>query len=171
QIETFANEFLTAHLDAARKEQLVSQAVNDLDEAFNQFTVEGMSREAIKEKQTPFKEQVDRALQTLLTESLATFSSEQLVAALQGYVHKWQEQWRGRIGDDEYRNFQRLLMIRAIDREWRDYLTAMDDLRREVGLQAIAQRDPKVEYKRRSYEMFADMLSNIDEAIVNQCFR
>lgn len=171
QIETFANEFLTAHLDATRKEQLVSQAVHDLNEAFNQFAVEGMSREAIKNQQTPFKEQVDRALQTLLTESLATFSSEQLVAALQGYVHKWQAQWRGRIGDEEYRNFQRLLMVRAIDREWRDYLTAMDDLRREVGLQAIAQRDPKVEYKRRSYEMFADMRSNIDEAIVNQFFR
>lgn len=171
QIETFANDFLTAHLDATRKDQLMSQATEQINRAFNQFAVEGMSREVIKNQQTPFKQQIDQALQKLLVESLATFSSEQLVSALQTYVQKWQEQWRGRIGDEEYRNFQRLLMIRAIDREWRDYLTAMDDLRREINLQAIAQRDPKVEYKRRSYEMFADMRSNIDEAIVNQFFR
>ncbi len=171
QIETFANDFLTAHLDENRKEQLLTQAVTQINQAFADFTVEGLSREAIKNHQTPFKQQMDAALQTLLVESLATFSSEQLVAALQTYVHKWQKQWRERIGEEEYRNFQRLLMIRAIDREWRDYLTAMDDLRREIGLQAIAQRDPKVEYKRRSYEMFSDMRSNIDEAIVNQFFR
>ena len=171
QIETFANDFLTAHLDATRKDQLMSQATEQINRAFNQFADEGMSREVIKNQQTPFKQQIDQALQKLLVESLATFSSEQLVSALQTYVQKWQEQWRGRIGDEEYRNFQRLLMIRAIDREWRDYLTAMDDLRREINLQAIAQRDPKVEYKRRSYEMFADMRSNIDEAIVNQFFR
>ena len=171
QITTFAQDFLTAHLDETRKEQLLSQATEQINRAFSQFAVEGIAREAMKEQQTPFKQQIDQALQTLLVESLATFSSVQLVTALQNYVRKWQEQWRGRIGDDEYRNFQRLLMIRAIDREWRDYLTAMDDLRREIGLQAIAQRDPKVEYKRRSYEMFADMRSNIDEAIVNQFFR
>jgi preprotein translocase subunit SecA len=57
----------------------------------------------------------------------------------------------------EYQNFQRLLLLDAIDREWRDYLTAVDDLRREVGLEAVGQRDPKVQYKIRSAEMFANM--------------
>jgi preprotein translocase subunit SecA len=47
----------------------------------------------------------------------------------------------------------------------------MDDLRREIGLEAFAQRDPKVEYKRRSYQMFADMRNNIDKTIVDRFFR
>jgi preprotein translocase subunit SecA len=64
-----------------------------------------------------------------------------------------------------------LLLLSAIDTEWRDYLTAMDDLRREVGLEAIGQRDPKVQYKRRSYEMFADMRHNIDKGVADRFFR
>jgi preprotein translocase subunit SecA len=84
---------------------------------------------------------------------------------------KEQEKWRQQVGPDEYQNFQRLLLIDAMDREWRDYLTAMDDLRREIGLAAIGQRDPKVEYKRRSFEMFADMRNNISRDIVNRFFR
>jgi preprotein translocase subunit SecA len=47
----------------------------------------------------------------------------------------------------------------------------MDDLRREIGLEAVAQRDPKVQYKRRSYEMFADMRRNIQRDIADRFFR
>ncbi len=61
--------------------------------------------------------------------------------------------------------------MQAIDREWRDYLTAMDDLRREIGLQAFGQRDPKIEYKKRSFEMFGDMRKNIDRDIADRFFR
>jgi preprotein translocase subunit SecA len=62
------------------------------------------------------------------------------------------------------------LLLDAIDREWRDYLTAMDDLRREIGLEAVGQRDPKVQYKIRSAEMFADMRHNIEKNVVNRFF-
>ncbi len=47
----------------------------------------------------------------------------------------------------------------------------MDDLRREIGLEAFAQKDPKVEYKRRSYQMFADMRGNIEQAIAEGYFK
>lgn len=171
QIETFATDFLSAHLDEVSRETLLAQALEEINQTFNHFLVEGQSRQAIKNQQGRFQEQINKTLQNLLVKALSTFSSEQLVSALQEYVKQWQNRWRERIGDEEYHNFQRLLMIQQIDREWRDYLTAMDDLRRDVSLQAIAQRDPKVEYKRRSYEMFANMRANIDEAIVNQFFR
>jgi preprotein translocase subunit SecA len=107
----------------------------------------------------------------LLLESLSALDGEQLVTALNEYVQKQRQEWRKRIGEEEYTNFRRLLMLSAIDREWRDYLTAMDDLRREIGLSAIAQRDPKVEYKRRSYEMFRDMRRNIERDMVDRFFR
>ena len=66
----------------------------------------------------------------------------------------------------------RILLLSAIDREWRDYLTAADDLRREIGLEsATRQRDPKMEYKTRSYEMFTDMRNNIQRDIADRFFR
>ena len=107
----------------------------------------------------------------MLLESLSALTGEQLISALNSYVVSQQQKWRDHIGEEEYQNFQRLLLLSAIDREWRDYLTAMDDLRREIGLTAIAQRDPKVEYKKRSFEMFADMRHNIDQDVVERFFR
>ncbi|MCA9942075.1 MAG: SEC-C domain-containing protein, partial [Anaerolineales bacterium] len=95
---------------------------------------------------------------------------EQLEVALKAYVNKQQEKWRTQIGEEEYRNFQRLLLLNSIDREWRDYLTAADDLRREIGLEAVGQRDPKVQYKIRSAQMFNDMRNNIEQNIVDRFF-
>ena len=87
------------------------------------------------------------------------------------YIDRQQAKWRNFIGDEEYQNYQRLLLLSAIDREWRDYLTAMDDLRREIGLQAFGQRDPKIEYKKQSFAMFGDMRDNIDRDIADRFFR
>jgi preprotein translocase subunit SecA len=122
-------------------------------------------------QQDKFRQSVEEALRDLLLDSLSALDGEQLVVALNAYVGQQQDKWRERIGEEEYQNFQRLLLLDAIDREWRDYLTAMDDLRREIGLEAIGQRDPKVQYKRRSYEMFADMRQNIERDVADRFFR
>ena len=90
--------------------------------------------------------------------------------ALEAYINRQQEKWQQHIGFEEYENFQRLLLLDSIDREWRDYLTAMDDLRREIGLEAVGQRDPKVQYKIRSAQMFQDMRNNINKNIVERFF-
>ena len=110
-------------------------------------------------------------LRTLLLDSLSALEGEQLIVALNEYVQTQQDKWRTQIGEEQYRDFQRVLLLSAFDREWRDYLTAMDDLRREIGLTAVAQRDPKIEYKRRSFEMFGDMRRNIDKDIADRFFR
>jgi preprotein translocase subunit SecA len=60
------------------------------------------------------------------------------------------------------------MMLGAIDRQWVDYLTAMDDLRQSINLQAFAQRDPLVEFKRKSFEMFDELKANITRDIVYQ---
>jgi preprotein translocase subunit SecA len=180
--ETLRQEFLT-QVENLFKEFLAEQAANidhgaiwqraaeRLNQAFAQFNVEGMSLKAIQGQQDHFRQQAEAALRDMLLESLSALDSEQLVSALQQYVATQRDKWRNQVGEEVYRNFQRLLLLDAIDREWRDYLTAMDDLRREIGLEAFAQRDPKVEYKRRSYQMFADMRNNIDKTVVDRFFR
>ncbi|NLF66717.1 MAG: preprotein translocase subunit SecA [Chloroflexi bacterium] len=171
QVEELFTSFLASHLEPDDRATIWNRAKSAIEDAFAGFPVSGLSAAALKGQQLRFRRDVDEALGRLLLDSLAALEPQEIVEALEEHVTSQQEIWRQRIGEEEYRNFQRLLLLSAIDREWRDYLTAMDDLRREVGLEAIAQRDPKVEYKRRSYQMFSDMRGNIDELVVDRFFR
>jgi preprotein translocase subunit SecA len=173
QVETFFNEFVTeqVELEPAERERIWQTAVNDLTTAFNQFNTEGLNPTNAPLRQTRFKQSADKALHHLLLETIAAMDAEQLESALGAYVNKQQAKWRNHIGETEYRNYQRTLLLSAIDREWRDYLTAADDLRREIGLEALGQRDPKVIYKIRSAEMFQDMRHNIEKDIADRFFR
>jgi preprotein translocase subunit SecA len=171
QVNTLYDEFLAEQFDKEERERIWETAAEQLDHAFGQFSIEGLSQKTAMTRQLRFKNEADGALKNLLLDSLSALESEQLVEALNAYAQRERERWRQRIGLDEYQNFQRLLLLDAIDREWRDYLTAMDDLRREIGLAAIGQRDPKIEYKKRSFEMFSDMRNNIDRDIVDRFFR
>jgi preprotein translocase subunit SecA len=171
QIETIYRNFLANNIEEAEREEIWEKAEENLSGAFSSYNVEGVSVKAIQRQQTSFKQEVDEALTDLLLDSLSALDGDQMTQALIDYVGQQRESWLARIGEDEFENFQRLLLLSAIDREWRDYLIAMDDLRREIGLEAIGQRDPKVEYKRRSFQMFADMRSNIDHAVAENYFR
>lgn len=171
QVEMLFQEFLAAHIEAEKRAEIWETAVSEIDQAFTQFKIEGLSTKNATAQQFRFRAHAEEAVRDLLLESLSTLESDALIVALNEYVKKQQEKWREQIGTDEYRVFQRQLLLAATDREWRDYLTAMDDLRREVGLEAVGQRDPKVEYKRRSYAMFADMRHNIEKEIADRFFR
>jgi preprotein translocase subunit SecA len=171
EVEHVFNAFLAEQIGEEDSESIWQTAVGSIDDSFDHFNVEGLSKQAIRKQQIGFRQNIDIALRDLLLESLSALENDELALALSNYVENQQKIWRDKIGEDEFRNFQRLLLLDAIDREWRDYLVAMDDLRREIGLEAIAQHDPKVEYKRRSYQMFADMRSNIDRAVVDNYFQ
>jgi preprotein translocase subunit SecA len=72
------------------------------------------------------------------------------------------------IASENMRYVERRMMLGAIDRQWIDYLTGMEDLRQEIGMQAIAQRDPLTEYQRNAYGMFDELKRNIQRDIVYQ---
>jgi preprotein translocase subunit SecA len=74
------------------------------------------------------------------------------------------------IGQDELIRYERALMLSVIDMEWRQYLTAIDDLRQGVGLEAFGQRDPKVEFKRRAFDMFDKLRQDVEEGIARRFF-
>ncbi|MDD2969934.1 MAG: preprotein translocase subunit SecA [Lachnospiraceae bacterium] len=61
------------------------------------------------------------------------------------------------------RELERVILLKVIDRKWMDHIDDMDQLRQGIGLQAYAQKDPKVEYKLSGYEMFDAMTDNIRE--------
>ena len=171
QLEDLYNDFLAQQIEQGERERIWETAVAQLNDAFSHFSVDNLTLAVAESRQAKFREQADDTLSALLLDSLSALTGEQLVTALKGHVQKQQDNWRKLIGEEEYANFQRLLLLDAIDREWRDYLTAMDDLRREIGLESIAQKDPKVEYKKRSFEMFADMRHNIEMDVADRFFR
>jgi preprotein translocase subunit SecA len=72
------------------------------------------------------------------------------------------------IGEANMRYVERRMMLAAIDRQWVDYLTGMEDLRQEISMQAIAQRDPLIEYQRNAFSMFEELKANIQRDIVYQ---
>ena len=66
---------------------------------------------------------------------------------------------------------ERGVFLNVIDREWQDYLRAMDDLRQGVNLRAYGQRDPLIEYKKDAFEMFETLIATIKAKVVSAEFR
>jgi preprotein translocase subunit SecA len=57
-------------------------------------------------------------------------------------------------------------MLQSLDSHWREHLAALDHLRQGIHLRGYAQKNPKQEYKRESFELFADMLERIKQEVV-----
>jgi preprotein translocase subunit SecA len=74
------------------------------------------------------------------------------------------------IGEQLMRELERRVMLSVIDRKWRDHLYEMDYLKEGIGLRAMAQRDPLVEYQREGYAMFMQMMGGIREEAVQFLF-
>ena len=73
-------------------------------------------------------------------------------------------------GDDAMRQLERNVLLNVIDRKWREHLYEMDYLKEGIGLRAMAQRDPLVEYQREGYDMFTGMLDGLKEESVGFLF-
>ena len=63
-----------------------------------------------------------------------------------------------------------MFLLRSIDRKWMDHLDDMEQLRQGIGLQAYAQKDPLIEYKMAAFEMFEDLIVNIQAETIRQLF-
>jgi preprotein translocase subunit SecA len=104
-------------------------------------------------------------------EALSKMSAEEIRDRLISYSRELYESKEAEVGHENMRLLERLLMLRIIDTAWVEHLTAMENMRQGIGLQAIAQRDPLVAYKRQSHEMFDDLMSAIQNNVVRSIFK
>jgi len=81
--------------------------------------------------------------------------------AMEKYVEK-----EALFGEEIFREVERSILLRNVDRRWMDHIDAMDDLKNEIGLQAYAQRNPINEYRITGADMFDSMVSEIREGTV-----
>ena len=70
------------------------------------------------------------------------------------------------VGAEVLRRFEKYIMLQVLDSHWKDHLAAMDYLRQSIGLRGYAQKNPKQEYRRESYEMFSQMLDQIKQEVI-----
>ena len=74
------------------------------------------------------------------------------------------------VGSEVMRELERKVLLSVLDRKWREHLYEMDYLQEGIGLRAMAQRDPLVEYQREGYELFSAMMEAIKEEIAGFLF-
>jgi preprotein translocase subunit SecA len=74
------------------------------------------------------------------------------------------------LGPDHMREFERIILLQVIDTQWKDHLLGMDYLKEGIGLRGYGQRDPLIEYKKESYDMFQAMLDRIEDDTIRYLF-
>lgn len=108
-------------------------------------------------------------LQTWLDED-DHMDEEQLRARVQEKLQSAYDEKCGRVGDVIH-DIERQVMLQILDVLWKEHLSNMDHLRQGINLRAYAQKNPKQEYKRESFEMFETMLNNLKHEVVRVLFR
>jgi preprotein translocase subunit SecA len=74
------------------------------------------------------------------------------------------------MGEEMLRTYERFIMLNIIDAQWKDHLLAIDHLKQGIGLVGYGQKDPLVEYKKESFDLFQAMLDRIDTHTIRSLF-
>ena len=69
------------------------------------------------------------------------------------------------------RTHEKFVMLQVVDQQWKDHLLAIDHLKEGIGLRGYGQRDPLIEYKKESFELFTLMKERIEDQIVQYLFK
>jgi preprotein translocase subunit SecA len=74
------------------------------------------------------------------------------------------------VGSGQMRELERMILLQVIDAQWKDHLLSIDHLKEGIGLRGYAQKDPLIEYKKESYQMYEALLNRIDEEVLRFLF-
>ncbi|MCR4441623.1 MAG: preprotein translocase subunit SecA [Peptococcaceae bacterium] len=107
---------------------------------------------------------------TLTLADLSKLEDKEIRELLLGEAWKDYEKREKELGPENMRELERLVTLRVVDNKWMGHLDAMDQLRHGIGLRAYGQRDPLVEYKYEAYDMFNQMIEEIQEEIVRYVY-
>ncbi|KPK70381.1 hypothetical protein AMJ87_08875, partial [candidate division WOR_3 bacterium SM23_60] len=105
------------------------------------------------------KEKIPKMKQEELLDTLLDKAKEKLA---------WREQ---ELGEDGFNELLRFVLMATIDRNWRDHLYELDDLRQGISLRAYAQKDPLIEYKHESRKTYEDMRIEVAKNASSLIFR
>ncbi len=75
------------------------------------------------------------------------------------------------LGPDIMRQLERFILLRTIDEQWKEHLYGLDGLKEGINLRAYGQKDPLIEYKREAFDMFTELLEDINRLAIERLFR
>ena len=107
----------------------------------------------------------------LTVDELGDLTPEEIVQRLVGLAKEAYAQRTAEYGLDLQRQIEKVVLLQIIDQKWMNHLSAMDDLREGIGLRALAQRDPLLEYRFEAYQMFQEMVNSIQEDTISMLFK
>ncbi|MDI6799400.1 MAG: preprotein translocase subunit SecA [Actinomycetota bacterium] len=102
---------------------------------------------------------------------VSSYNQESLRGAFLNMVEKLYEEREQELGSDILRQLERHVMLQVVDHRWREHLYEMDYLKEGIGLRAIGQRDPLVEYRREAYSLWETTMAGIKTDFVKYIFR
>ncbi|HEX8140891.1 MAG TPA: preprotein translocase subunit SecA, partial [Pyrinomonadaceae bacterium] len=100
----------------------------------------------------------------------ANSTSEEIEAAIWEKLKARYAEKEQQIGVEAMRTYERIIMLNIIDAQWKDHLLSIDHLKQGIGLVGYGQKDPLVEYKKQSFDLFQEMLDRIDQTTIRSLF-
>src|SRR5882672_6790284 len=97
---------------------------------------------------------------------LDQMNSDEIGDAIWGLIKGSYEDKEKLVGSELLRRVERDIMLQIVDEQWKDHLYSLDHLKEGIGLRGYGQRDPLVEYKRESFDLFTAMKERVEEAMV-----
>ncbi|KVN91385.1 preprotein translocase subunit SecA [Burkholderia ubonensis] len=159
------NELLEAH-DITETIGAMRQSV--ISDVVRQFVPAGSIEEQwdIPELEEALRNdwQLDLAIQEMVNES-SSISADEILEAVTTAADEQYESKVALVGRESFSAFERSVMLQSVDRLWREHLAALDHLRQGIHLRGYAQKNPKQEYKREAFELFAAMLDAIKQEV------
>ncbi len=155
-----------------RNDLLASEDINEIISAVQHDVVSRIVENAIPSQSLPEQWEIESLEQDLFTEFNIQLPLQQWLdddkrlneEGLKGKIldaaNDSYQQRSERIGE-EIHTVERQVMLQVLDNLWKEHLSNIDHLRQGIGLRAYAQKNPKQEYKRESFELFQEMLENI----------
>jgi preprotein translocase subunit SecA len=104
------------------------------------------------------------------TAELETLSREEILAAVFEQLSEKYRQKEERVTPEIMRETERLIMLHVIDGQWKDHLLSMDHLKEGIGLRGYGQKDPLVEYKKESFQLFEELVDRIEDEVARYLF-
>ena len=97
---------------------------------------------------------------------MATLTYPELTETLTEKVRKHYEEKEQRLGTEYMRYQERIIMLQVLDTQWKDHLWSLDHLKEGIGLRGYGQRDPLIEYKKESFDMFESLRARMEEETI-----
>ncbi len=104
------------------------------------------------------------------TDELNSMTEESLRQSVIAEFEKLYEQKEAEIGAEQMREVERMILLRVVDNLWMDHIDAMDQLKSGIGLRALGQQDPAAAYAKEGFDMFEQMINEIQEDTVKYCY-